>query len=37
MLKGDVDIKALKNAFDEMEKGSDEVFSTLDQILHDKD
>lgn len=37
MLKDDVDIKALKNAFDEMEKGSDEVFSTLDQILHDKD
>jgi uncharacterized phage infection (PIP) family protein YhgE len=37
MLKDDVDMKALKNAFDEMEKGSDEVFSTLDQILHDKD
>lgn len=37
MLKDNIDAKALKNAFDEMEKGSDEVFSTLDQILHDKD
>lgn len=37
MLKENVDISALKNAFDEMEKGSDTVFSMLDQILHDKD
>ena len=31
-----VDVKALAAAFDEMEKGSDEVFKTLDTILQDK-
>jgi chromosome segregation ATPase len=31
------DIEKLKAAFDEMEKGSDEVFKILDKILHDKD
>jgi len=32
-----IDLKSLKLAFAEMESGSDEVFKTLDQILHDKD
>ena len=32
-----VDTKALADAFDEMEQGSDAVFKTLDEILHDKD
>jgi len=31
------DADALKAAFDEMERGSDEVFKILDKILHDKD
>ena len=31
------DVEALKSAFDEMERGSDEVFKILDKILHDKD
>ncbi len=37
MVEENVDIEALVNAFKEMEAGSDEVFSTLDNILHDKD
>ena len=37
MLGDNVDIAALVSAFGEMEKGSDDVFSTLDEILHDKD
>jgi len=37
MVEENVDIKALTNAFSEMERGSDEVFSILDKILHDKD
>lgn len=37
MSKSNIDIKILKSAFDEMEKSSDDVFSTLDKILHDKD
>lgn len=37
MIAEKVDVKALVNAFAEMEKASDDVFSTLDQILHDKD
>jgi len=37
MVKDEIDIDAIMKAFKEMEKGSDEVFSTLDQILHDKD
>ncbi|WP_369811230.1 CZB domain-containing protein [Sulfurimonas microaerophilic] len=32
-----VDLQALKAAFEEMEKGSDAVFNILDKILHDKD
>lgn len=32
-----VNLQALKAAFEEMEKGSDAVFSILDKILHDKD
>jgi len=32
-----VDINELIKAFKEMEDGSDKVFVTLDQILHDKD
>jgi methyl-accepting chemotaxis protein len=31
------DVEKLKAAFDEMERGSDEVFKILDKILHDKD
>ncbi len=37
MVEEDVNIEALSNAFKEMESGSDEVFITLDKILHDKD
>ena len=37
MVKDKIDIDAIMKAFKEMEKGSDEVFSTLDQILHDND
>jgi len=37
MVQDDVDTKALIKAFEEMERGSDEVFSILDKILHDKD
>jgi len=37
MNKSNIDIKILKSAFDDMEKSSDDVFSTLDKILHDKD
>jgi methyl-accepting chemotaxis protein len=36
MVGDDVNIHSLAKAFKEMEKGSDEVFSTLDNILHDK-
>ena len=32
-----MDAKAMIAAFEEMEKGSDEIFATLDLILHDKD
>ncbi len=37
MLEENINVDALLNAFKEMEEGSDEVFSILDQILHDKD
>ncbi|WP_455757225.1 methyl-accepting chemotaxis protein [Sulfurimonas sp.] len=37
MVGDNVDTKALAAAFEEMERGSDEVFGTLDKILHDKD
>ena len=37
MIEDTVDVNALADAFNEMEKGSDEVFSTLDKILHDRD
>jgi len=37
MVADSVDNKSLAAAFQEMERGSDEVFSTLDKILHDKD
>ena len=37
MVQDNVDTKELAKAFDEMERGSDEVFATLDKILHDKD
>jgi len=37
MIQQNPDIKALIAAFDEMEKGSDEIFATLDRILQDKD
>lgn len=36
MVQENVDIDALVNAFKEMEQGSDAVFSSLDEILHDK-
>ncbi len=36
MVKEPVDYKALKSAFEEMERGSDAVFATLDKILHEK-
>ena len=35
--KDNPDVKAIKAAFDEMERGSEEVFNILDKILHDKD
>ncbi|MCD6259322.1 MAG: CZB domain-containing protein [Helicobacteraceae bacterium] len=37
MVQESVDTKALVGAFEEMERGSDDVFSILDEILHDKD
>lgn len=37
MTEKNVDLDALTDAFVEMENGSDEVFSILDKILHDKD
>jgi chromosome segregation ATPase len=37
MVQENVDTKALVGAFEEMERGSDDVFSILDEILHDKD
>jgi len=37
IVKEDIDADALVAAFDEMERGSDEVFIILDKILHDKD
>ena len=37
MVEDNVNVNALVSAFEEMEKGSDSVFSTLDEILHDKD
>jgi methyl-accepting chemotaxis protein len=37
MVQDPVDTKALIAAFKEMEKGSVDVFKTLDSILHDKD
>ena len=36
MAEENINVDALLNAFKEMEDGSDEVFSILDQILHDK-
>ena len=37
MIQENVDIMSLVSAFKEMERGSDDVFATLDKILHDKD
>jgi chromosome segregation ATPase len=37
MVQDDVNIDALIAAFNEIEDGSNHVFSTLDEILHDKD
>lgn len=37
MVQKDVDTKTMVEAFMEMEKGSDEVFASLDKILHEKD
>jgi len=37
MIKENVDLPALLKAFQEMEDGSTQVFSTLDEILRDKD
>lgn len=37
MVHHEVDLKQMVQAFEEMEKGSTEVFATLDKILHDKD
>ena len=37
MSEDSVNIDKLANAFAEMERGSDEVFSILDKILHEKD
>ncbi|NOQ31310.1 MAG: chemotaxis protein [Helicobacteraceae bacterium] len=37
MVEESIDLHSLAGAFAEMEKGSDSVFSTLDQILHEKD
>ena len=36
MVEENVDMKALIAAFEEMENGSDNVFKTLDAILHDR-
>ncbi len=36
MVEENVDIQALSKAFEEIETGSDAVFKTLDNILHDK-
>jgi len=36
MVQENIDINSLVKAFEEMEKGSDEVFNSLDKILHDK-
>jgi len=36
MIEESVDMRALGEAFKEMEQGSDNVFKTLDDILHDK-
>ena len=36
MAQEKVNVNALSQAFEEMEKGSDAVFSTLDAMLHDK-
>jgi len=36
MVQENVDMQALLGAFEEMESGSDNVFATLDAILHDK-
>ncbi|MFA6138894.1 MAG: methyl-accepting chemotaxis protein [Sulfurimonas sp.] len=36
MVQENVDFNLLTKAFEEIERGSDDVFSTLDQILHDK-
>jgi len=37
IVKEDIDTASLKDAFQEMESGSNDVFRILDQILHDKD
>ena len=37
MVQEDIDLDALVAAFDEMEKGSDAIFSALDEILQDRD
>ena len=37
MVAKDIDVQALYDAFEEMERGSDDVFRILDEILHDKD
>jgi methyl-accepting chemotaxis protein len=36
MIGNNVNVTSLVKAFEEMEKGSEAVFSTLDEILHDK-
>ena len=36
MVEESVDMKAIVAAFEEMEQGSDDVFTTLDAILHDR-
>jgi uncharacterized phage infection (PIP) family protein YhgE len=36
MIQENVDVQGLVKAFQEMETGSDEIFKTLDAILHDK-
>jgi len=37
IIEENIDFNALIKAFEEMERGSDSVFSMLDKILHDKD
>jgi len=37
MVRTPLDFHKLKNAFEEMEQGSNQVFSILDKILHEKD